>query len=92
MPKKTFTPEQIVAKLRQIEVLVSQGKTVPLACKDAGMVEQTFYRWRKEYGGLQLEQAKKLKDLQRENAQLRRAVADLTVEKQVLKDITQGNF
>jgi putative transposase len=92
MPKKTFTPEQIVAKLRQIEVLVSQGKTVPLACKNAGMVEQTFYRWRKEYGGLQLEQAKKLKDLQRENAQLRRAVADLTVEKQVLKDITQGNF
>jgi putative transposase len=92
MPKKTFTPEQIVAKLRQIEVLVSQGKTVPLACKNAGMVEQTFYRWRKEYGGMQLEQAKKLKDLQRENAQLRRAVADLTVEKQVLKDITQGNF
>jgi putative transposase len=64
MPKKTFTPEQIVAKLRQIEVLLSQGKTVPLACKDSGITDQT-YRWRREYGGLQLEQARKLKDLQR---------------------------
>jgi transposase-like protein len=65
---------------------------VPLACKEAGIVDQTFYRWRREYGGLQLEQAKKLKDLQKENAQLRRAIADLTVEKQVLKDIAQRNF
>jgi len=92
MPKKTFTPEQIVAKLRQIEVLLSQGKTVPLACKEAGIVDQTFYRWRREYGGLQLEQAKKLKHLQNENAQLRRALADVTVEKQILKDIAEGNF
>src|SRR5215831_7780980 len=92
MPKKTFTPEQIVPKLRQIEVLIGQGKTVPLACKDAGITAQTFYRWRKEYGGLQLEQAKKLKDLQKENAQMRRAVADLTVEEQILKDIAQRNF
>ena len=92
MPKKAFTPEQIVPKLRQIEVLIGQGKTVPLACKEAGIVEQTFYRWRREYGGLQLEQAKKLKDLQKENAQLRRAIADLTVEKQILKDIAGGNF
>jgi len=58
MPKKTFTPEQIVGKLRQIEVLVSQGKTVPQACKEAGIVDQTFYRWRREYGGFQIEQAK----------------------------------
>ena len=65
---------------------------MPLACKEASVTAQTFYRWRKEYGGLQIEQAKKLKELQRENAQLRRAVADLTVEKQVLKDIAQGNF
>ena len=92
MPKKTFTPEQIVAKLRQIEVLVSQGKSVPLACKEGGITDQTFYRWRKEYGGLQIEQAKKLKDLQKENAHLRRAIADLTVEKQILKDIAEGNF
>ena len=92
MPKKTFTPEQIVGKLRQIEVLIGQGKTVPLACREAGIVEQTFYRWRKEYGGLQIEQARRLKELQKENAQLRRAIADLTVEKQVLKDIAEGNF
>lgn len=77
MPKKTFTPEQIVGKVRQIEVLIGQGKKVPLACREAGIVEQTFYRWRKEYGGLQIEQARKLKELQKENAQLRRAVADL---------------
>jgi transposase-like protein len=92
MPKKTFTPEQIVGKLRQIEVLIGQGKKVPLACREAGIVEQTFYRWRKEYGGLQVEQARKLKELQKENAQLRRAIADLTVEKQMLKDIAEGNF
>jgi transposase-like protein len=92
MPKKTFTPEQIVAKLRQIEVLLSQGRTIPLACKEAGIVDQTYYRWRKEFGGLQLEQAKKLKDLQKENAQLKRALATVTLEKQVLKDIAEGNF
>jgi transposase-like protein len=92
MPKKTFTPEQIVAKLRQVEVLISQGKTVPLACREAGIVDQTYYRWRKEYGGLQLEQAKKLKDLQKENVQLKRALATLTLEKQILKDIAEGNF
>ena len=76
MPKKTFTAEQIVAKLRQIEVLMGQGKTVSQAAQEAGITDQTFYRWRKEYGGLQIEQAKKFKDLQRENAQLRRALAD----------------
>jgi putative transposase len=92
MPKKTFTPEQIVGKLRQIEVLMSQGKTVPLACKDSGITDQTYYRWRREYGGLQLEQAKKLKDLQKENGQLKRALATLTLEKQILKDIAEGNF
>jgi putative transposase len=91
MPKKTFTPEQIVATLRQIEVLVSQGQRVPLACKEAGIAEQTYYRWRREYGGLKLEQARRLKQLQKENSQLRRAVADLTLEKQILKDIAQGN-
>lgn len=92
MPKKTFTPEQIVAKLRQIEVLLSQGKKVPLACKEAGITDQTYYRWRKEYGGLQMEQAKKLRELQKENAQLKRALATLTLEKQILKDLAEGNF
>ena len=92
MPKKTYTPEQIVGKLRQIEVVMTQGKTVALAAKEAGVADQTHYRWRKEYGGLQMEQAKKLKDLQKENAQLKRALATLTLEKQVLKDIAEGNF
>ena len=70
MPKKTFTPEQIVAKLRQIEVLVSQGRRCQWRAGKRGSSSQTFYRWRKEYGGLQLEQAKRLKELQKENAQL----------------------
>ena len=68
MAKQRYTPEQIVAKLRQIEVLVSQRKTVPAACRDAGIVDQTFYRWRKEYGRMQMEQARRLKDLEKENA------------------------
>lgn len=92
MPKKVYTAEQIVGKLRQVEVLIGQGRTVALACREAEISEQTFYRWRKEYGGLQIEQARKLKDLEKENVRLRRAVADLTVEKQVLKDIAEGNF
>ena len=73
-------------------MLLSQGKTVPLACKEGGITDQTYHRWRKEYGGLQLEQAKKLKELQKENAQLKRALATLTLEKQVLKDIAERNF
>ena len=73
-------------------MLIGQGRTVALACREAEISEQTFYRWRKEYGGLQIEQARKLKDLEKENARLRRAVAELTVEKQVLKDIAEGNF
>ena len=73
-------------------MLIGQGRTVALGCGEAEISEQTFYRWRKEYGGLQIEQARKLKDLEKENARLRRAVAELTVEKQVLKDIAEGNF
>ena len=92
MKRNRFSAEQIVNKLRQAEMLLAQGQTVAQVGKALGVTEQTYYRWRKEYGGLQLEQARKLKDLQKENAQLRRAVADLTVEKQILKDIAQGNF
>lgn len=92
MPKKTFTPEQIVTKLRQIEVAVVHGKTTPQACKEAEVSEQSYYRWRKEYGGLKLEQAKRMKELERENAKLRRALAELALEKQVLKDIAEGKF
>jgi transposase-like protein len=92
MPKKRFSSEQIIAKLRQIEVQLAQGKSIALACKDAGISEQSYYRWRKEYGGLQIEQARRLKDLERENTRLRRLVADLSLEKQILKDISQGNL
>jgi transposase-like protein len=91
MARRTFTPEQIVAKLRQIEVLMSAGKVAVLACKEADISEQTYYRWRKEYGGLDLDQAKRMKELERENARLKRLVADLSLEKQVLKDIASGN-
>ena len=92
MGRRSFTPEQIVAKLRQIEVLMSAGKAAALACKEADISEQTYYRWRKEYGGLELDQAKRMKDLERENARLKRLVADLSLEKQVLKDIASGNL
>lgn len=92
MRKKAFSPEQIVAKLRQIEVAVAPGKTVPIACKEAGISEQGYCRWRKEYGGLGVDQAKRLKELERENARLRRLVADLSLEKQVLKDVAAGNL
>ena len=92
MPKKRFIPEQIIATLRQIEVQVAQGKSIALACKDAAISEQSYFRWCKEYGGVPIEQAKRLKDLERENARLRRLVADLALEKQILKDISQGNL
>ena len=92
MPRKNYTPEQIVAKLRQIEVLNSQGKTMLQAIKEAGISEVTYYRWRKEYGGLQVDQAKRLKELERENARLKRVVADLSLEKAMLKELASGNF
>jgi hypothetical protein len=89
---KRFSAEQIIAKLRQIEVHLAQGKSLGLACKEAGISEQSYDRWRKEYGGLQLEQAKRLKDWERENGRLRRLVADLSLEKQVLKDVASGTL
>jgi len=84
--------EQIVLKLRQIEVQTGQGKSLALACKEAEISEQSYYRWRREYGGLQVDQARKMKDLERENARLRRLVADLSLEKQVLADVASGNL
>ena len=84
--------EQVVLKLRQIEVQTAQGKSLALACKEAKISEQSYYRWRKEYGGLQVDQARKMKDLERENARLRRLVADLSLEKQVLADVASGNL
>ena len=92
MPKKRFSAEQIVALLRQIEVGTSQGKSISIACREAGISDQSYFRWRKEYGGLELDQARRMKDLEKENAQLKRLVADLSIEKQVLKDIAEGNL
>ena len=92
MPKKRFSAEQIVTVLRQIEVLMSQGKAAPVACREAGISQQSYYRWRKEYGGLELDQARRMKDLERENVRRKRLVADLSLEKQVLKDVASGNL
>jgi transposase-like protein len=92
MATKRFKAEQIVTLLRQIEVGIGSGKTTPQACKEAEITVQTYYRWRKEYGGLKLNQAKRLKELERENTKLRRVVAELSLEKQVLKDVAEGNF
>ena len=92
MPMIRYKPEQIVTLLRQIEVAVANGKTTPQACKEAEITVQTFYRWRKEYGGLKLDQAKRLKELEKENSKLKRLVAELSLEKQILKDVAEGNF
>ena len=89
---KRHTPEQIVNVLRQIEVAIANGKTTPAACKEAGITEQTYYRWRKEYGGLKVDQAKRLKELEQENCKLKRLVAELSLDKLILKDIARGNF
>jgi len=89
---KKHTPEQIVNVLRQIEVAMANGKTAPVACKEAGITEQTYYRWRKEYGGLKVDQAKRLKELEQENGKLKRLVAELSLDKQILQDIARGNF
>ena len=90
--KKTHTPEEIVAKLRQVEVLAAQGKAVSEAVHAIGVTEQAYYRWCAEFGRLKLEQVKRLKQLERENARLRRAVSDLTLEKVILKEAASGNF
>jgi transposase-like protein len=81
-----------VTLLRQIEVAMGQGKPTQIACREAGISEQSYYRWRKEYGGLRLEQAKRMKDLEKENVRLKRLVAELSLEKQVLKDLASGNL
>jgi len=92
MPQKRYRPEEIIAKLRQADVLLGDGKKVSEVVKALGIHEVTYYRWRKEYGGLQVSQAKRLKDLERENARLRRAVSDLTLDKLILQEASRGNF
>ena len=92
MSTKKYKPEQVVKLLRQIEVEIANGKTTPQACRDAGIHTQRYYRWRKEFGGLKLDQAKRLKELEKENSRLKRLVAELSLEKQVLRDVAQGDF
>jgi putative transposase len=89
---KKYQPEQVVNLLRQIEVAVANGKSTEHACWEAGIVEQTYYRWRKEYGGLQVDQARRLKELEQENVKLKGLVSELSLEKLVLKDIASENF
>ncbi len=92
MPKKRYNAEEIIHKLREADVLLSKGATVSQVCKRIGVSEQTNYRWRKTYGGMKVDQAKRLKELEAENARLKRAVADLTVDKLILKEVAEGKY
>jgi transposase-like protein len=92
MNRKRFTPEQIIGMLREAEVGLSRGVKPGEMCRNLGITEQTYYRWRREYGGMKLTQAKRLKELQKENSRLKRAVADLTLDKLILKEALEGNF
>jgi transposase-like protein len=92
MVRKTFKPEQIIGKLREAEVLLSQGSTVSEASRKLGVTEQTYYRWRKEYGGMRVEQAKRLKELEKENSRLKKLVADISLDNAILKEAARGNF
>ncbi len=92
MARKTYTPEQIINKLREAEIHINQGIPISEASRKIGVTEQTYYRWRKEYGGLRIEQAKKLKSLEKENARLKKLVADLSLDNAILKEAAEGNF
>ncbi len=92
MPTKRHTPEQVINKLREAEIGIAQGCTVAEASRQIGVTEQTFYRWRSEYGGLRIDQARRLKQLESENTRLKRAIADLTLDNQILKEASEGNF
>ena len=92
MARKTYTPEQIINKLREAEIQINQGAPISEASRKIGVTEQTYYRWRKEYGGLRIEQAKKLKNLEKENARLKKLVADLSLDNAILKEAAEGNF
>lgn len=92
MPRKRYTSEEIIAKLREADVHFAQGMSVLEACKQLGISDKTYFRWRKEYGGLKLDQVHRLKDLEQENSRLRRAVSDLTIDNQILKEAARGNF
>ena len=91
MPRKRYTPEQIISKLREAEVLLSQGQTIAQASKQLGVSDQTYYRWRRELGGMRTSQVRKLKDLEKENARLKKLVADLSLDNAILKEAISGN-
>ena len=92
MSRKRFTAEQIIGLLREADVKLSQGRQVGRTCRDMGITEQTYYRWRKEYGGMKTMQVKRLKDLERENGRLKKVVAELTLDKLILKEALEGNY
>jgi putative transposase len=92
MVRKGYTPEQIINKLREAEVLLSQGNTIGITTKKIGVSDYTYYRWRKEYGGMRIEQAKRLKELEIENSRLKKLVADLSIDNSILKEASRGNF
>ena len=92
MGRKTYTAEQIIGKIREAEVLLSQGDSVGGASRKLGISEQTYYRWRKEYGGMRVEQARRLKELEKENSRLKKLVAEISLDKAILKEAAKGNF
>ncbi len=92
MPRKQFTSEEIIGKLREAEVALAKGRAMPLVCKQIGVTEQTYYRWRREYGGLKIDQAKRLKELEKENVRLKKLVADMALDNDILKEAASGNF
>jgi transposase-like protein len=92
MPSKRHTSEQIIIKLREAEVHLSEGMTIPLMCKRLGIHQQTYYKWRREYGGLRMDQAKRLKELEKENNRLKRLLAESELDKAILKEAASGNF
>ena len=92
MSRNRYTAEQILGMVREAEVRLAQGEKIGLICKSLGILEQSYYRWRKEYGGLKSDQAKRLKDLEKENARLRKAVSDLTLDKMILNEALSGNY
>ena len=92
MKKKGFTPEQIITMLREAEVLLAQGSTAADVARKLGITEQTYYRWRREYGGMKVDQAKRFKELEKENTRLKKLVADLSLDNAILKEVSRGNF
>jgi transposase-like protein len=92
MARKRYTAEQIIKKLREAEVELAQGQTTTQVCKKLGVSDQTYYRWRKEYGGLRVNQARRLKQLEQENTRLKKVVADLSLDNAILKEVSEGNF